>query len=53
MFSASQSSATDGCGGEQPQLFITVCLSKSVSGRIWRSLYGEGLVFVGTAATRR
>lgn len=38
VFSASQPFAMDGCGGEQPELFITVCLSKSVSARIWKSL---------------
>lgn len=54
VFSASQSFAMDGCGGEQPELFIRVCLSTSVGGRTWKIVfYGEGLVFVQTAATRR
>lgn len=36
VFSASQSFGMDGCGGEQPELFIRVCLNKSVSAQIWK-----------------
>lgn len=54
VFSASQSFGMDGCGGEQPELFIRVCWSKCVRARIWKIVfYGEGLVFVLSAATRR
>lgn len=42
MFSASQSLGKDGCGGGQPELFISVCWSKCVEWNLetavlWRS----------------